>query len=162
MCVCAHTCLCFYFWIYYILDHTTIISFFPPPPEISVPTWTSLETTPCKTSLTHQPLSQKEKKRGEHTVSALEVAVFIQDVGAAQLYVLNALGIMATHSVQTSHSSCVQRLRTSGDSYMRNTCVRVHSPTCVCSAFCCCFVFIILYVDCFGRTMLCMCIEYCI
>ena len=37
---------------------------------------------------------------------------------------------------------------------------RVCVCVCVCSAFFVLFVFIILYVNCFGRTVLYMCIEY--
>ena len=45
-------------------------------------------------------------------------------------------------------------------------CVRARACVCVCSAFLCVFfssvflLLIILYVNCFGRTMLYMCIEY--
>ena len=47
---------------------------------------------------------------------------------------------------------------------LQSVCARARVCVCVCSAFCCCcflFLFsIILYVDCFGRTMLYVCIEY--
>ena len=68
------------------------------------------------------------------------------------------------HSSYTPNPLAAWRNWKKTATFTLNMCVRACACACVCVCVCACacndLFFIILYVDCFGRTMLYMCIEY--